>query len=1453
MVEIPIQQFLAELKSLGVKVWAQDGRLRSRSPKGVLTPTLRQTLQERKAEILAFLQPANTRSKPTIKPIARRPTSLDKSDTFPLSFAQQRLWFLAQLEGPSASYNIPGVLRLEGPLDEDALRWSLNEIRQRHEILRTTFPEKNGQPYQQIADGLPPFNLSIIPLDDLPPTRQEAEVERLATEETNQPFDLVEGPLWRVTLLRLSDDDHVLLLTMHHIISDAWSTGVLMRELGALYTAYTSGEPSAELTRHASVAPKPAVLPELEIQYADFTLWQRAWLTGELLNKHLAYWKKQLTHAPALLTLPTDHPRPAVQSFRGDHLFFTLSKELTKSLHTLCQQQNGTLFMTLQAAFALLLSRYSGQDDILIGTPIANRQQKEIEPLIGFFVNTLVLRNDLEGNPTFLEFLRRVRQVALDAYQHQALPFELLVEALQPERSLSHNPLFQVMFDLQNSGDETPELEGVTVTPMEVSYPIAKFDLILSMEQQEEGWIMGWWEYRTELFERATIERMTTHFQTLLEGIVANPSLRIADLPLLSERERHQLLVEWNAITPAASRGTVRDTQADYPSDKCIQHLFEEQAERTPDAIAVVFQDQPLTYRELNSKANQLAHYLIKLGVGPDVLVGICVERGIRMVVGLLAILKAGGAYVPLDPTYPKERLQFMLEDADLQVILTEEKLQHQLPAIKLNLVCLDSAWQTISQESPHNPLIVGNSDNLAYIIYTSGSTGRAKGVMVPHRAVNRLVLNTNYIQLTPADRIAQASNSSFDAATFEIWGALLNGASLVGVSKEVLLDSSALAAKLDEERISVLFVTTALFNQLVTQLPTIFQKLRVLLFGGEAVEPKWVRELLLCGPPSQLLHVYGPTENTTFTTWYPVHEVALGATTVPIGRPIANTKVYLLDSHLQPVPIGVPGELYIGGAGVARGDLNRPQLTKEKFIPNPFGPPEGNRPINPNTGGDGREEKLYKTGDLCRYLPDGNIEFLGRIDHQVKIRGFRIELGEIEAVLSHHPSVQEVVVVVIDSGGPSGPGKRLVAYLVGEAVGAYKPLRGYLAKKLPDYMIPSAFVQLEAMPLTPNGKIDRRALPAPDASTLASETSFVAPRNSIELQLAQIWSEVLGVSPIGVQDNFFDLGGHSLLAVRLMAQISQQFGQHLPLATLFRANTIEKLTILLGEEITSQFWSPLVAIQPKGSKAPFFCMPGSGGNVVYYHQLARHLDEDRPFYALQPPSLDGVSAPFYRVEEIATYYVEAIQTIQPNGPYFLGGHSFGADVAFEMAQQLQKQGEKVALLALLDHPARLPGNTPKQLDWDDAQWLTVIAGILEMLSGKKLGISAETLQPLAPAAQLDYLKQRMEAVNLLPSGSRIERVRGIVQTIKADELAFVGYVPSRGYEGPITLFRTRSYNDELGFFGEFSKDSTWGWNQLSSLPVHVHVVPGNHTTILSHPHVQVLAEKLKVCLEENS
>jgi amino acid adenylation domain-containing protein len=981
-----------------------------------------------------------------------------------------------------------------------------------------------------------------------------------------------------------------LLLNLHHIICDDWSIGVLIRELSTIYTAFAQNQPSP--------------LPELPLQYADFAHWQREWLQGEELETQLAYWRQQLGGIP-VLNLPSDRPKPTIQSYRGATKFLELPPSLSKALEKLSQQEGVTLFMTLLAAFQTLLYRYTQQEDIAVGSPIANRNRSEIEGLIGFFVNTLVLRTDLSGNPTFQELLDRVREVTLGAYAHQDLPFEKLVEELHPERSLSRHPLFQVVFGFENAPMEALELPGLTVSSLNIDFKTTRFDLEFHLWQASEGFRSLWgerWEhgegirgvvvYNTDLFDEATITRMVGHFKTLLESIVANPQARIANLPFLSEAERHQLLVEWN------------DTQADYPQKRCIHQLFEEQVEKTPDATAVIFEGKQLTYRELNSRSNQLAHYLQKLGVGSEVLVGICMERSVEMIVGCLSILKAGGAYVPLDPTYPQERLSFMLEDAQVPVLLTQQHLVERLGTQKsevqdlrnrppnpptlggVNLVpprfgggmgtplgnsgpplgirgrggvggqndsicvspkvvCLDSDWETIAQETEENPNSAVTSDNLAYVIYTSGSTGKPKGVAVPHKAVNRLVCNTNYIKLEPSDKVAQVSNTSFDAATFEIWVALLHGAQLIGISRDVTLSPRDFALQLRQQGITVLFLTTALFQQIARDVPQAFESLRYLLFGGEAVDPRWVQKILKNGPPLRLLHVYGPTEGTTFSSFYWVQEVPEEAIAIPIGCPITNTQIYLLDGQLQPVPIGVTGELYIGGDGLAQGYLNRPELSSLAFIPNPF----SQKP----------ETRLYKTGDLARYRSDGNIEFLGRSDDQVKIRGFRIELGEIEAVLSQHPAVAEAVVIVQEDI----PGdKHLVAYIVpnkGQAPTSSQ-LRQFSKEKLPNYMVPSIYMMLEFLPLTPNGKVDRRVLPAVDTLSLDTKEDYVAPRTTIEEELARIWRQVLGKQQVGVHDNFFELGGHSLLATQLTSRIRDRFKVDLPVRILFEAPTMAML-----------------------------------------------------------------------------------------------------------------------------------------------------------------------------------------------------------------------------------------------------------------------------------------------------
>jgi amino acid adenylation domain-containing protein len=1058
------------------------------------------------SEKIATFQHQNqqTNSLPALQPVSQ---SLE----WQLSLIQQRFWFLDQMEGASAAYNIARALRLVGRLNLTALQQAIESIIQRHETLRTSFGMVDEKPLQFIAATVP-FTLPLVDLQELPEVEKLAELQILITAEYTQAFDLSTAPLLRVKLICLESDSHVLLVTMHHIISDAWSVGIFLKELSSFYAA--------------------SPLPKLQIQYADYAYWQRQWQQNDIITTQLNYWKQELADAPPVIELPTDHPRSAIQTFRGSIQRFKLGDDLTNKLKTLSQKSGASLFMTLQAAFATLLYRYTGQEDIVIGSPITNRNRPALELLIGFFVNTLVLRTCLENNPTFRELLAQVRQVALNAYAHQDVPFDQLVEVLQPQRHLSHSPLFQVMFVLQNSPVQKLDLPGLNVTQIELDRPTAgaTFDLTLSM-QEIDSELRGAFEYNANLFDDDTIARMVEHFKTLVEAIATNPDECVGQLPLLTAAEQHQLLFEWN------------DTKTNYPH-QCIHQLFEEQVEKTPNAVAVGFGNQQLTYRELNTRANQLAHYLQKLGVGEETWVGICLDRSPTIIVAMLSILKAGGAYLPLDPSYPSDRLAFMLQDAQAFLLLTEQQLYGQLTTVEQ--ICLDSDWSVICQESQQNLKCNTTADNLAYVIYTSGSTGQPKGVMVPHRGVVRLVRNTDYIDLQPKDVIAQASNTSFDAATFEIWAALLNGAKVAILERETVLSPRDFASSLQTEGVTTLFITTALFNQMIQEVPLAFASLRYLLFGGEAVDTRRVRQLLAAGAPQKLLHVYGPTENTTFSTWYNIQHIEPKAETLPIGRAIANTQNYILDRYLQPVPIGVSGELYLGGAGLARGYLNRPNLTSERFIANPFV----------------EDERLYKTGDLGRFLPDGNIEFLGRIDHQVKIRGFRIELGEIETVLSQHSQVQQAVVTVREDA----PGnKYLTAYVVGETETLNSSeLRQFLKPQMPEYMMPSAFVMLKTLPLTPNGKVDRQALPKPETTNSELEAAFVAPRTWLEEKLAEIWCTVLHQEKVGIYDNFFELGGHSLLLTSVISRIQQTLAIAIPLRSLFAAPTIAELGLVI-------------------------------------------------------------------------------------------------------------------------------------------------------------------------------------------------------------------------------------------------------------------------------------------------
>ena len=1043
--------------------------------------------------------------------------------TFPQSFGQQRLWFIDQLSPGKTGYNTVRIIRLKGVLDVAVLERAFNEIVCRHDVCRTRFIKKDGEPAQQIQPSLE-LQLDTIDLVTLSPEKQEHEVERIALEKTLEVLDLEQGPLIKISLLKLAEKEHVLILVIHHIITDGWSSGVINRELSALYNAYIKGEPSP--------------LEKLNFQYTDFTTWQRKLVQGELGQQQLNYWRNKLAGAPPMLELSTDHRRPAVQSYMGGVVQQTLSSDLLSKLNSFAKRQNSSLFMMLMTAFYILLWRYTGQKDIVVGSPFAGRNRTEFENMIGLFINVLPMRTELNGEASFITTLKQVREVSLETLDNQDVPFDALVSELSPERTHDHHPVFQVMFTVQQPPLRDLNLNGLSSSSLSLETRPLAYDLTL-VAIEEDGETAIHMSYNKDLFEKSTIVRMVDNYQQLLHAIVADPDRRICDLHLHTDAEYHQIIQDWN------------QTQTEYPRALSIHQLFELQAEKTPNAIAAEYAETQISYAQLNQHANRLAHYLTRCQVGPGVLVGLCLERSVDMVVAMLAILKSGAAYVPLDPDYPQERLAFMLEDSAAPVVITHSSLLQRLPRCSVKIICLDSDAELLAQSSATNLQQPSAAEDLAYVIYTSGSTGTPKGVAVPHRGVVRLVCNTNYIQWQATDRVVQASVCSFDAATFEIWGPLLNGACLVGVSRDISLSPKDFATFLRVENISVMFLTTALFNQMAREASDVFATLRYVLFGGQAVSPAWVRAVLDNGPPQHLLHVYGPTETTTFATSYEVTALAAEAVTVPIGRPIANTTAYVLDEYRKPVPVGVAGELYLGGDGVAREYLHRPELTTAAFVSNPFSHDSADR--------------LYRTGDWVRYLGDGNIEFIGRRDLQVKIRGFRIELGEIEAALVKLSAVRDSALLVKedDSGD-----QRLVAYIVpvnAQSQLTREQLQQQLREHLPEYMIPSVFVQLDALPLNANGKVDKKALPEPAMITTSLVSAVAAPRNTLEKIIATIFRDVLQRDDIGINDNFFDLGGHSLLLVKVHSRLAEECGSDLSIIDLFEYSTIAALAKRLG------------------------------------------------------------------------------------------------------------------------------------------------------------------------------------------------------------------------------------------------------------------------------------------------
>jgi aspartate racemase len=1315
----------------------------------------------------------------------------------PVSYAQRRLWFLARLDPHSTAYSVPCTLRLVGALDVAALQHALDALVARHEILRTTFAESDGEPVQII---LPASGVAIArsDLSGVAADRRTAEARRVASADQHAAFDLEREPPLRVRLIRLGPDEHVLVLVMHHIICDGWSFAVLLRELGELYSASAEGR-----------APR---LPELPVQYADFAAWQRELLAGGGMERGLAYWREKLADAPGAIGLPTDRARPARPSFRGDAVSIELGADLLRDLRRVSHTRHATLFMTLLAGFKLLLARYTGQTDLVVGSPIANRTRTELEGLIGFFVNTLPLRTDLSGDPPFLDVLSRVRETALGAFAHQDMPFDRLVEELRPERVVSRSPLFNVMFALQNAPSSGLQLAGVTVETMELGHTTAKLDLTLFAFEGASGGGAAF-EYSADLFDRDTVQRMLERYRACLEAVAADPTRRLSQIPLTTADEVRRLIV--------MGRGAA----SGYPAERGIPELFEAQVARAPDAPAVLAGGETVTYGELNQRANRLARALRRRGVGAESCVGIALAPSAALVVATLAALKAGGAYVPLDLANPPERLRSMLEDARVRVVVTDAAHRGRLPPTSASILSI-AEEAAGSQEDPRNLGAAPGGDRLACVMYTSGSTGRPKGVAVPHRAVVRLVANTDYAQLGADDCVAQVSSTSFDAFSFELWGALLNGARLVILGRDIVLSPRALARALDEYRVTALFVTTALFNQLAADRPTMTASVRHLLFGGERADTQRVRQVLSHGGPARLVHVYGPTECTTFATWQHVTQVPPDATSVPIGRAIANTHVFVLDEHMRPVPVDVPGELYVGGPGLARGYVGGPGATAGRFVPDPFSGEPGAR--------------LYRTGDRVRWRSDEALEFLGRPDGQVKLRGFRIEVQEIEHALARHPAVRHCAVLLREDR----PGeKALVAYVVTHAAsdgasGALGPeLRAHLRSQLPAYMVPAAIVQLEALPLNRNGKLDRKALPPPGGAEQYARP-VVPPSTPLQQRLAAIWSDVLGVEPIGADDDFFELGGHSLLAIKLFARLEQELGRRLPVATLFESPTIRGLAAAVEQAdspgATGTATHVLVTLQARGSLPPLFCVHDVDGMILCYGPLARLLGRERPIHGLQAPRDRHGRPPLRTMERMAAEYIREMRSVQPSGPYHLIGYCWSGCLAFEMARQLQAGGEEVAFLGLIDSVCPLRA-------------ATTLAQRVRRQSRRL----ARTSWPDLPS----FLRTRASniwdrwAVALAFRWS-VRCRRALLPALRSmrvvHEKALQQYRP-RPYAGAVTLFRSRG-TPISGTSSGLAADPL-GWDAVARGAVEVHEVAGEHLTILQPPYVGALASQLRECL----
>ncbi|MFD2168536.1 amino acid adenylation domain-containing protein [Tumebacillus lipolyticus] len=1318
---------------------------------------------------------------------------MPKADVYPMSHAQRRLYFIQQLTPDNTAYNMPVAYTLQGTLNTDAFVRAFQTIIDRHGVLRTTFTMRDGEPVQQIAEG---YRLEI-PQEDLSGlavAEREAEVQQQIDRELETPFDLERGPVIRIRLLKLEAERHLMLITMHHIVSDFWSWGVLYEEFYALYEGYAND-------RDVQLSP-------LSIQYRDYASWQNNRLQQGLLAESEAYWRQQLSGDLPTLDLPTDHPRPALQKFEGDSVRHMLDRELNDRLVAVGNREEATLFMVLFGALGAFLARMSGQQDIVIGTPEAGRNVIELEQLIGFFINTMPLRLDLGGDPTVGELLQRAKKTALDAYAHHEYPFDLMVDLAKQERELSRSPLFSVMFQVVRK-PEGVDTGGLKVAAVPIEKSSTAFDLAVTFVEREEGLELSF-DYRTDLFERATIERWMGHFEIMLHAIVSSSAITLSELPLLAEADLRALL------------GTERGIVEAPTSNLLVHQLFEAQVERTPDRIAIQFEADSLTYRELNERANRLARYLQSVGAGPETMVGICLPRNLELVISLLAVLKAGSAFVPLDPAYPEERLAFILADAKLPLLITSQSLRSILASHSAETLMLDADIERYRHLDASNLQTSTRDEHLVYLIYTSGSTGRPKAVMVEHRHLRATLLaSQQHFEFAEGDVFPWIASFAFDIAYFELFNPLLVGAKSVVLEKEHLLDLPAFVDQLPSY--TMIHTVPSLMRQIVDLIrsrgwdASRFERLRTIFIGGDAVPPELVREMQSTFAQADVHILYGPTEASIICSHYPVPRKRLSNRFV-IGSAMSHARIRLYDRSRQLVPIGVPGELYIGGAGVTRGYLGRPELTAEQFVEI-----------------DG--ERWYRSGDLARFTADGMIDFLGRIDNQVKIRGFRIELGEIESVLGKHPAVSEVIVLARELEQGTQGDKQLVAYvtLKEQVELSASDLRSDLQAQLPEHMMPSFFILLEQMPMTATGKIDRKQLPLPSGST--DKKGHVAPRDRVELEMTQLWEDVLAVRPIGLYDNFFELGGHSLKAVALMEGICQRFEVEMPLSSLFRAPTVEKLCRELRGEGRDEERSLMVLLKKgDGTRPPLFLLPPQGGGVMGYLPLVQELEETETIYGVQSVGYETEEAPLASMEEISTRFLEEIKALQPEGPYRLAGWSFGGVVAYDLALRLERLGDEVVFLGLFDV---LPIDPESGMEHADQQSEEVAL----LHQAAQLELDLDSIRGLSLEEGLDLVLSRAHELGRLPEGTTPAAIRKKMQIMMRNGIAGFSYVPTDKVQTDLTLFRCSEVPSQENLFHPLVDPERW--RPYTRGNVEVIEVPGDHHNLFKAPNVQTLADSL--------